>query len=257
VDRTGRRELIARLRDAGCVAPEEEADELLAAAAGDDDRLELLVARRTQGEPLAWITGAMTFGGCELVIETGVYVPRPQTEMLARRAAALLPPRGIAVDLCTGSGAIARVLAAARPHARVIATDCDPTAAACARRNGVEVLLGHLDEPLPRELVGTVDLVTAVVPYVPTDALELLPRDVLAFEPRHALDGGAGGTALLLRAVARAPRWLRPGGWLLLELGGDQAAEAGLAMQAAGFADVTVRCDDVGDDRMIEGRWSR
>ena len=102
-------------------------------------------------------------------------------------------------------------MAAARPRARVVATELDPTAARCARRNHVEVFEGSLDEPLPAVLERTVDVMTAVVPYVPTDALRLLPRDVQAFEPRLALDGGTDGTDLLAEVVRRAPRWLRQG----------------------------------------------
>src|SRR6266581_2316077 len=91
-----------RLATAGCIAPEGEADELIPSAAGDPEVLDGLVARRTNGEPIAWLTGAVTFGGLELVVEPGVYVPRRQTELLALRAAELLPASGVAVDLCTG-----------------------------------------------------------------------------------------------------------------------------------------------------------
>jgi methylase of polypeptide subunit release factors len=89
----------------------------------------------------------------------------------------------------------------------------------------VDALLGDLDEPLPTSLRRRVDVVTAVVPYVPTEELHLLPRDVLAHEPHRALDGGPRGTVVLERAARAATRWLRPGGSLLLELGGEQADE--------------------------------
>ena len=247
-------EVASRLAAAGCVAAEEEAAELVATAHGDSVRLESLVARRTRGEPLAWVVGSTVFCGIRLKVHTGVYVPRWQTEPMARRAAALLPERGIAVDLCTGAGAIARVLQAAKPSAAVLATDTDPAAVACARDNGVDTLLGHLDEPLPPALLGAVDVLTSVVPYVPTDRLPFLPRDVTAFEPRLALDGGEGGLRLLPPVVARSTRWLRPGGWLLLELGGDQAAQVAKEMAAAGFVATAVLQDDEGDDRAIEGR---
>ena len=166
------------LTEAGCIAAGEEADELIRAAAGDPDVLDDLVSRRTNGEPIAWLTGAVTFCGVELLVAPGVYVPRWQTEALARRAATLLPVAGVAADLCTGVGAIAAVLAAAVPTAQVVATELDPTAVQCARRNGVEVFEGFLDDPLPRELAHRVDVLTAVVPYVPTGSLRLLPRDV-------------------------------------------------------------------------------
>jgi release factor glutamine methyltransferase len=243
-----------RLRAAGCVAPEEEATELLAAAAGDRELLDALVARRTAGEPLAWVVGSVAFCGLRIIVRPGVYVPRLSTEALARRAATLLPERGVAVDLCTGAGAIACVLRAAVPSATVIGTDLDPAAVGCARENGVDARLGHLDEPLPTELLGAVDVLTAVVPYVPTEAIHLLPRDVTAFEPRRALHGGQGGLVLLTDVVARSARWLRPGGRLLLELGGGQAGAVAARMESAGFSGVAVLRDEEGDDRGIEGR---
>lgn len=239
------------LAEAGCIAAGEEADELIRAAAGDPDVLAELVSRRTDGEPIAWLTGRMEFCGVELLVAPGVYVPRWQTEPLARRAAALLPPAGVAVDLCTGAGAIAAMLAATVPTARVIATELDSDAARCARSNGVEVLEGYLDEPLPRELEHRVDVMSAVVPYVPTDSLRLLPRDVQAFEPRLALDGGADGTDLLVEVARRSTRWLRPGGRLLLELGGDQADPVRGLLRERGFEGIDVMADDDGDPRAI------
>jgi release factor glutamine methyltransferase len=236
------------------VAAEAEAAELLAVARNADD-LAALVARRAGGEPLAWVVGSVEFCGLRLRVDAGVYVPRPQTEALARRAASLLPPAGVAVDLCTGAGAIACVLAAAAPAATVVATDVDPAAVACARANGVDARLGDLDTPLPPALAGMVDLLTSVVPYVPTAALQFLPRDVLAFEPRRALDGGVHGLDLLCTVVARGTHWLRPGGWLLLELGGDQAPALSRHLGAAGYRDVAVLTDEDGDARAVEARF--
>lgn len=242
-----------RLAAAGCLAAEEEAAELVAVARNPAE-LEAFVRRRSAGEPLAWIVGAVEFCGLAVVVEQGVYVPRRQSEPLARRAAELLPADGVALDLCTGAGAIACVLKVAAPAATVVATDVDPLAVACARGNGVDAYLGDLDVPLPASLLGTVDVMVAVVPYVPTDELAFLPRDVTAFEPRAALDGGAGGVEVLARVVERSTRWLRPGGWLLLELGGDQALAIAERMAGAGFADIAVHRDDDGDERAIEGR---
>ena len=251
------RSSVARtLAAAGSIAPNEEAEELIRAAAGDATALADLVRRRAMGEPVAWLTGAVTFCDVRVGVRPGVYVPRWQTEPLAKRAAALLPPDGVAVDLCTGSGAIALVLAAAVPSARVAATELDDTAVACARANGVEVFAGFLDEPLPRALEGRVDVLTAVVPYVPTDELRLLPRDVRAFEPQLALDGGVDGTDVLAKVVRRSPRWLKPGGWLLLELGGDQAEQLSGSLDDAGFETPEVLLDEEGDPRAICGRRS-
>ena len=236
------------------MAAEEEAA-VLRAAAGDPDDLECLVRRRTAGEPLAWLVGGVRFCGLWLTVSPGVYVPRWHTEPLAERAASLLPAEGVAVDLCTGAGAVAAVLQARHPAATVLATDIDPGAVACARANGVDALLGDLDDPLPAALHGAVDVMTAVVPYVPTDELGFLPRDVVAFEPRRALDGGRGGMEVLAALVARSARWLRPGGWLLLELGGRQAAAVAAGMEAAGFDDIAILRDEEGDDRAIVGRF--
>lgn len=246
--------LTRALADAGCIAAREEADELIQAAAGDPGVLDELLCRRVQGEPIAWLTGEVTFCGARLFVAPGVYVPRWQTEPLARRAAALLPSAGVAVDLCTGAGPIAAALAAAVPTARIVATELDRNAVQCARRNGVEVFEGWLDDPLPQELQGRVDVLTAVVPYVPTGSLSLLPRDVQAFEPRLALDGGIDGMDLLAEVARRSPSWLSPGGRLLLELGGDQADPMGQLLHDLGFDGLHVMSDENGDARAICAR---
>jgi release factor glutamine methyltransferase len=239
------------LAAAGCIAASEEAEELIRAADGDPEVLDDLVARRTHGEPLAWLTGAVTFCDVEVSVAPGVYVPRWHTEPMARRAVSLLGPGGVAADLCTGAGAIAVVLGAAVPSARVVATELDPDAARCARGNGVEVFEGFLDDPLPSECGHQVDVMTAVVPYVPTASLRLLPRDVQAFEPRLALDGGVEGTDVLEEVARRSTRWLAPGGWILLELGGDQAPSIGRLLHGLGFEGIDVMVDEDGDPRAI------
>jgi release factor glutamine methyltransferase len=247
-----RSRIVHALAEGGFVAPEEEADVLLRASIAGAGPIEELLARRLRGEPPAWITGWVRFCGVRVGVDPGVFVPRPHSEALARRAAELLPDEGIAVDLCTGSGAVAVVLASARPRATIVATELDPVAASCARRNGVRVLEGDLDAPLPGSLLGRVDVLTAVVPYVPAEELHLLPRDVLVHEPRGALDGGPRGTSLLLRAARAAGRWLRPVGSVLLELGGDQAAEVATALANAGLGRVRIHRDEEGRDRAIE-----
>jgi release factor glutamine methyltransferase len=249
-----RARVASRLAEAGCVAPSEEAGELIEAAANDEGLLDRLVARRVTGEPLAWVTGSHRFAGHRIVVHRGVYVPRWQSEPLARRAVELLPEDGLAVDLCTGSGAIAVALARARPKARVLGTDVDPAACACARDNGVEVFAGHLASPLPEDDRGHFDVVVAVVPYVPTDQLGFLPRDVREHEPLLALDGGPHGTRVLGQAVWAGAELLRPGGSLLLELGGDQAEELAGVLAVAGFAPASLFEDDDGDVRGIEAK---
>lgn len=241
-------EVEQRLAAAGFVAAGEEADELLAAADGDERRLAAMLDRRLTGEPLAWITGTTTFCGLTVDVHPGVYVPRWMTELVAERAAERLPADGAAVDLCTGSGAVAKVLAARRPRARVVATDVDPRAVACARANGVDAREGDLLAPVLHERF---DVVTGVVPYVPTPDLPYLQRDTLTFESTLSYDGGEDGLALLRRAAAEAAVVLAPGGALVLELGGRQADLLAPGLESA-FDAIAVLTDDDGDVRGIE-----
>ena len=275
------------LAAAGCVSARAEADWLLEEAV-DEESLLAMVARRVAGEPLQYVIGWAPFGPLRLAVGPGVFVPRPETEGLADRAATRLrsrpepaegsgepqggapvdregsgeprggaPVRRVAVDVCTGSGAIACFLAAEVPGARVLATELDPGALAWARRNadryGVELLAGDLDEPLPAALAGRVDVLCANVPYVPSGAIATLPTDVRDHEPRLALDGGPDGLDVLRRLVARAGHWLAPGGGLLCEIGEDQAETGVALLTAAGLVEVAVHPDLVGRDRILEG----
>ena len=242
---------------AGFVAAEDEAAELLACAAGDAELLDSLVGRRLTGEPLAWITGSVSFGDLEIHVDPGVYVPRWQSVALARRAVAHLPGTGAAIDICTGAGAIAKTLSTHHPGALVVASDVDRRAVTCANSNGVEAYCGDLFAPLPATLEGGVDVVVGVVPYVPTASLPLLQRDTFAFEPPGFYDGGPDGTVILRRVLADAPRFLRPGGVLLLELGGDQANALGEDLGRLGYVEVTVLVDEDGDVRGIEAILGR
>jgi len=244
--------VIRALAVAGCVAPAEETEELLRAAGAGVGALDELVARRQRGEPLAWVIGSVEFCGVRVRVDRGVFVPRAHTEVLARRAASLLPADGVGVDLCTGSGAVAAIMRSTRPDATVLATDCDDVAIACARSNGVTAFMGDLDDPLPSSLEGRIDVMTAVVPYVPTEKMHLLPRDVVAYEPHHALDGGPRGTALLERVAKLSVRWLCPGGRVLLEIGDDQARILSIALSHAVLSNSRVYRDADGHDRAIE-----
>src|SRR5712691_2694366 len=246
------KELAEQLSRAGFIAAEEEAHELVARAAGDSELLDPLVARRLTGEPLAWIIGKVSFCGIETRIDPGVYVPRWQSQPLARRAADRLPAGGVAIDLCTGSGALARTLMANRPGAHVVASDIDERAVACAAANGVAVYRGDLFGPLPRTLEGRVDVVVGVVPYVPTPSLPLLQRDTFAFESTLSYDGGLDGTDVLRRVLQESPRFLRRGGALLLELGGEQANALRDDLARLAFVDVGLLLDEDGDVRGIE-----
>jgi release factor glutamine methyltransferase len=244
--------LSALLASEGFIAAGEEAQELLAYAGGDDQLLDSAVRRRLTGEPLAWITGMAWFCGVAIRVAPGVYVPRWISEPLARRAVDRLPEGGTAIDLCTGSGAIARVLSAHRPRARVAASDVDERAVACAIENGVEAFCGDLFAPLPGELEGCVDVVVGVVPYVPTAELSLLQRDTFTFETPLSYDGGADGTDILRRVLRDAPRLLRNGGALLLELGGEQGAVLNDELKRLGYVDLSILRDEDGDARGIE-----
>jgi release factor glutamine methyltransferase len=253
------RVVVDRLAAAGCVAPDEEADELLDATP-DAATLETWVRRRERGEPLAWITGTLRFCDRVLRVDPGVYVPRLQSEALARRAGALLAagpgPGGLegrrrAADLCTGAGAIAAHLVAAVPTATVVGTDIDARAVACARCNGVRAVVADLDGPLRP---GAFDVVTAVAPYVPTRELAFLPADVQRYEPQRALDGGQDGLDVVRRIVASAARLLRPGGSLLIELGGDQDGPLGALLGRGGFVAADWWRDEDGDLRGLVAR---
>jgi release factor glutamine methyltransferase len=239
--------LSARLALAGCIAPDEEAAQLLAAAP-DDGTLERWMQRREQGEPLAWITGFTTFAGLTVQVDPGVYVPRFHSEELALRAASLLGPHGRAVDLCTGAGAIAAYLMRAVPSAYVVGVDIDEPAVACARRNGVPTVRADLGGCLRAD---TFDVVTAVAPYVPRGDLPLLPADVQRYEPSLALDGGADGLDLVRPVVEAASRLLHRGGWLLMEVGGEQDRALAPQLATAGFDEPTSWSDAEGDLRGV------
>ncbi len=243
------------LARAGFIAAEEEAEQLSAAAGGDPSVLDAMLRRRLTGEPLAWITGHARFCGIDLRVDRGVYVPRWLSEPLALRAAERLPAGGAALDLCTGCGAVARVLMQHRPGARVVGTDIDPAAVACAMANGVEAYRGDLFGPVPEELRGAVDLVVAVVPYVPTAELPLLQRDTFTFESALAYDGGPDGTELLRRVLREGRRFLRPGGAVLQEIGGSQDRLLRDDLDRLGYRDVAVLRDEDGDVRGVEATW--
>jgi release factor glutamine methyltransferase len=247
-----RESLRALLASEGFIAADEESQELIAFAAGDRGRLDAAVRRRLTGEPLAWITGRVTFCGIEVHVDPDVYVPRWLTEPLAQRAVERLPAHGIAIDICTGSGAIAAVLRTHRPEARVVATDIDPRAVACATANGVEAYLGDLFEPVPADLVDRVDVVVGVVPYVPTPELPLLQRDTFTFERPLSYDGGPDGADILRRVLVGARRFLERRAALLLEVGGDQADLLQGDLERLGYVDVNILADEDGDVRGIE-----
>ena len=235
--------IVDRLRAAGCVFAEDEA-QLLIEAAGTPADLAAMADRRAAGEPIEHVIGWAEFYGLRVVVDPGVFVPRRRTEFLvsqaialARRAAAR--PRTVAVDRCCGSGALGVALAAALGDVELYAADLDPASVRCARRNvaavGGQVYEGDLYQPLPGTLRGRVDILIANVPYVPTDEVALLPPEARLHEPRVALDGGPDGLDLLRRVAEAAPRWLAPGGHLLTETSERQAPRATEVVARAGL----------------------
>lgn len=244
----------SRLRAAGCVFAEEEAA-LLREAARDDADLERLVLARIAGTPLEVLVGWADFDGLRVVVEAGVFVPRRRTSYVVDLAAAGLAPDALVVDLCCGSGAVGAALAARVPGIDVHAADVDPAAVACARRNLPPecVHAGDLYDALPAALRGRVDVLAVNAPYVPHDAIALMPPEARLHEPAVALDGGADGLDVQRRVIADAGAWLAPGGRLLLEASLTQAPVTRDLMATAGLA-AAVHHDEDRDATVVMGQ---
>ncbi|OMH24203.1 hypothetical protein BKD30_09335 [Tersicoccus phoenicis] len=261
-----RDDVIARLRAAGCVFAEEEAD-LLLAATGDEAAREDLVRRRVAGDPLEYLLGWAAFDDVRVHVRAGVFVPRRRTLLLARLAADTLGATGPAtvLELCCGAAAVtawlARHVAAdtrgdtGERRIRLIAADIDPDAVACARRNAPDalVLAGDLFDPLPPDLAGTVDVVVANAPYVPTDAIGSMPSEARDHEHRVALDGGPDGLDVQRRIAADVGRWLAPGGTVIVETSAGQATTSARLFADAGLATRIVR-DEQTDGTVVVAR---
>jgi release factor glutamine methyltransferase len=225
--------VVAQLRAAGCVFAEDEA-RLLLAEAHTSDELAVLVSRRVAGLPLEHVVGWVEFAGLRIAVDPGVFVPRRRTEFLVRQAVALAPKT--VLDLCCGCGALGVAVAAGVSGVELHASDIDPAAVRCARRNVAgQVYQGDLYRPLPAGLRGRVDVLLANVPYVPTHHIGLLPPEARLHEPLVALDGGADGLDVLRRVAAEAPDWLAPGGSLLFETSEGQVTDAADVVTAAGL----------------------
>lgn len=216
---------MARLRAAGCVFAEDEA-QLLVTAAHSAAELDEMVQRRVAGEPLEHVLGWVEFCGLRIAVEPGVFVPRRRTEFLVEQAAALARPSAVVVDLCCGCGAVAAALNAAVPGLELYAADVDPAAVQCARGNlppQAHLYEGDLFTPLPPTLSGRVDVLVVNAPYVPTEAIATMPPEARLFEPQVALDGGRDGLDIARRVAAAGPSWLASGGHLLIETSDVQA----------------------------------
>ena len=287
-------ELVARLRAAGCVFAEDEA-ELLQETATDRQHLRAMVDRRVAGEPLEYVLGWAEFAGLRVEVDRGVFRPRPRTEYLVEHAVSLLHgasarsaplpalpeeapspatgqrvdgvasegagrsdrPAVVVVDLCCGTGALGLALATRLALVELHASDLDPVAVACARRNvervGGRVYEGDLFTALPDRLRGRVDVLLANVPYVPTSALDLMPAEARLHEPAGALDGGLDGLDMLRRVAAEAPHWLARGGYLLSEVSVAQAQTAAEVLGSAGLESTVVTSEEY-DATVVVGR---
>ena len=226
---SSRDSVVVALRAAGCVFAEDEA-ELILTTASTPAEAAAMVERRVAGLPLELVVGWAEFRGLRITVAPGVFVPRRRTEFLVEQALARAPGAGVVVDLCCGSGAVGAALAAGLGRVELHAADIDPAAVRCARGNvaaaGGHVHQGDLFDALPGDLRGRVGILAANVPYVPSDEIGLLPPEARAHEPLVALDGGADGLGVLRRVAAGAPRWLAPGGCVLVETSRHQAPAA-------------------------------
>lgn len=246
IDRADQDDIVARLRAAGCVFAEEEAA-LLVEAAASPEHLEALVGRRVRGEPLEPLLGFAEFGGLRIHVDPGVFVPRRRTELLAAQAVGLARAGDVVLDLCCGAGAIGAVIAARVPTAVVYAADVDPAAVRAARTNlpPERVFEGDLFEALPAALRGVIAVVAVNAPYVPTDAIALMPPEARLHEPAVALDGGADGLDLHRRIAAEASPWLARGGSVVIETSREQSARTAALFDAAGLTARIVEDDDL------------
>lgn len=240
-------DIVARLREAGCVFAEDEA-RLLTSEAETETGLETMVRQRTSGRPLEQVLGWAEFCGMRISLEPGVFVPRRRTELLTETALALACREAVVLELCCGSGAIGAVLAARSERIELHAADVDSAAVRCARRNlsGTEahVYQGDLYEPLPASLRGRPNLLIANAPYVPSDAVTLMPREARDHEPQATLDGGEDGLAVLRRILAAAPDWLAESGQVVFELGESQIALATDFVLSSGLQPRVVRSQE-------------
>jgi len=276
--RSLRAEAVRRLADAGVDSPEVDADLLLAhvlgttvgnlvlvetVAPGQATAYDALVARRAAREPLQHLTGVAHFRHVELQVGPGVFVPRPETESLAGwavdLAARLEAP--VVVDLCTGSGAMAKAIADEVPQARVYAVELDEPAHAWAARNldgtGVELRLGDMATAFD-DLVGTVDVLVCNPPYIPLEAWESVAPEARDHDPHLALFSGDDGLEAMRVLERRAALLLKPGGWVGAEHAEVQAESAPAVFSGSGrWEQVRDHLDLAGRPRHVTARLAR
>lgn len=249
--------VVARLREAGCVFAEDEADILVDAAKSSEHAakqnnglLAELIARRVAGEPLEQIVGWVEFAGQRLHVAPGVFVPRQRTALLARQTVSVVQAAGVGahfLEAFCGVGPVATTVSRAIPEAQIHFGDHDETALECARKNVGANALGHRLTclmGLPQSLLGSFDVISAVPPYVPDAAAEFLPREAIDHEAPTALFGGGDGLDLVRSLVRDSHEWLAPGGKLLIELGREQRDTAADFAQSWGFSARSILGDD-------------
>lgn len=246
--------LVGRLRTAGCVYAEDETA-LLVARAAEQAELDGLLDRRVAGEPLEQILGWAEFCGLRLAVAPGVFVPRTRTGLLVTQAVRHCSPGDVLVDLCTGVGAVAAAVAAQVGGLEAYATEIDPVAVGCARRNLADratVLEGDLFAPLPDDLRGRVGLITANAPYVPTDEIAFMPAEARDHENLITLDGGADGLDVHRKIIIEAQSWLVSEGVLLIETGREQVPTDLELLSTQGFEPSVIMDDEI-DGTVVKG----
>lgn len=218
-----------------------------------------LLCRRCAGTPTQHLTGETGFRYLTVSVRPGVFVPRPETEVVVDAAleAMRAVESPVVVDVGTGSGVIALSIKHERPEAYVWAVDRSPDAVALARDNArrndldVEIVQGDMLADLPETLSGAIDLVVSNPPYIEPDAYDALPPEVRA-DPVEAL---VGGVEVYGRLFAQARSRLRPGGSVVVEIGEEQGRAVSAAAIASGAADVRIGPDLAGRDRVVVATW--
>jgi release factor glutamine methyltransferase len=227
-------------------------------------RFSTWVESRAQGVPLQHLLGETGFHGVTLRVEPGVFIPRPETELLVDLVLADIasrPPGTTVLDLCTGSGSVAVAVAAAAPAARLYAGDIDPAAVALARRNaaanGVAAFIDVRESDLAAafaDLEGRVDVLTANPPYIDPALADSLPVEVRFGDPPRALFDPEGGVGFHRRIAREGRRLLRAGGAIFLEIGEDQGVKARRILADEGYGAIRIVPDLAGRDRVACGR---
>lgn len=267
------------LQERGFEKPRQEAEELLftllsltridlyldshrSISNEDDDAFRNRITRRGQHEPLQYITGQVDFCGLTLAVSSGVFIPRPETELIVEEAGRLsFAPHAI-LDICTGSGALAIALAKQFPSAKITAIDCSEIALETARLNQqrhqadqITFLQGDLFSPLTPQ-INIYDLIVCNPPYIAEEDQASMDLDVLLFEPKLALFSPDHGLSHIKRVLTDAPLFLTPNGILILEIGIGESGQLCDFIKECPFT-VRVVQDFSGIDRILICQWTK